>query len=236
MFYKFIIPLFLLLAVAILLVITSVYSDILWVYVKKINDIAKDYYHHYPIIVSSVFVLIYSSFIVLFLPVSTLLCLSAGWLFGIYYGTFLCVIGSTLASMIAYYIIRYIPYHASDMLQYYKNKMMHHKKWAILSLPHHWHKQMLCILSLRFIPFIPFVLVNIACALLKMRFWVFVLGTMIGIIPMNFALNHAGATLHYIWQSPQPIGLWVLLDEQFMMMMVLLAVIMLLFLWFKRHH
>ena len=128
------------------------------------------------------------------IPVGTVLTITGGFLFGVYFGTLYTVIGATMGASVLYAM--------SDKLfnglfrgkaQQYVEKMRQGFNDNALSY----------MLILRLIPIFPFVIVNVVAGFLKVRFLYFFIGTFIGIIPGTFVYSLSGSGLGSIFDSGQ---------------------------------
>jgi uncharacterized membrane protein YdjX (TVP38/TMEM64 family) len=104
--------------------------------------------------------------------------LLAGASFGLYEGTFLSVLASTISAAIAVALARWI---AADWFHQRVESHMHRLKALDEKLG---HNGLLFIMSLRLVPLMPFGLVNYAIGFTKVSFTDVILGTLLGAIPV----------------------------------------------------
>lgn len=116
--------------------------------------------------------------------------LLAGASFGLYEGTFLCVLSSTISAGIAVVLARWI---AADWFHQRVESHMHRLKELDEKLG---HNGLLFIMSLRLVPLMPFGLVNYAIGLTKVSFIDVIIGTFIGAIPVLALHVGVGAGYH----------------------------------------
>ncbi len=110
------------------------------------------------------------------IPGTVLLDVFAGFLFGCYFGSALVVISYTIGAVINFFVVGYI---FKDLFinrfEGVKNKVQSANK----------HKLLLNLIGLRLIPVVPFWAINIVAAILEVDIKMFLLSTVIGIIPAS---------------------------------------------------
>jgi len=136
-----------------------------------------------------IFVVIYIVSVSFLIPISTILTLAGGFLFGSIEGTLIVNIGATVGAAFAFIFARYI-IGAKLQEKYSKqlekfNKELTENKYQYL-------------FSLRFLPIFPFFLVNFLAGLTKVDFKTFIITTSLGIIPGSFVYTYAGSQLSTI--------------------------------------
>ena len=128
----------------------------------------------------------YVLYIGLFLPISTLLSLAAGAVFGFWPGLASVWLGRTLGSLLAYGISRYFLRENAELWlkdnQSSLDKLMRKDGANYLFI-------------LRVIPAMPFNATNLAMGLTRMKAWTFLWVTGLGIIPRCALLVNAGNQL-----------------------------------------
>jgi uncharacterized membrane protein YdjX (TVP38/TMEM64 family) len=110
----------------------------------------------------------------------TVFTVAAGVLFGSVVGVLLAVAGTTLAAMAAFWLVRavgggFVARHA------HRSPVA----WVRARLD---RSGLLAVLSLRLIPMVPFAALNYAAGLSGVRFWPYVAGTVLGILPGTVAV------------------------------------------------
>jgi len=110
----------------------------------------------------------------------TVFTVAAGVLFGSVVGVLLAVAGTTLAAMAAFWLVRavgggFVARHA------HRSPVA----WVRARLD---RCGLLAVLSLRLIPMVPFAALNYAAGLSGVRFWPYVAGTVLGILPGTVAV------------------------------------------------
>ncbi len=127
----------------------------------------------------ALFVLLSAAFTVLPVP-RTVFTVAAGVLFGSVTGVGLAVLGTTLAAVVAFWLVRlvgglFVERHAP-------RRALH---WVRARLD---RNGLLAVASLRLIPVVPFAVLNYAAGLSGVRFGPYVLGTVLGILPGTVAV------------------------------------------------
>lgn len=141
---------------------------------------------HYYALAVLVYIACYVLLTALSLPIATLATLAGGFMFGAYWGTFYTVIAASIGATLIFMAARYA---LSDFLARKSAKFLNQLKDGFNANAFSY------MLTLRLVPLFPFVVVNIAPALLAVKFKIFVIATFIGIIPGTFVYNLAGASL-----------------------------------------
>jgi uncharacterized membrane protein YdjX (TVP38/TMEM64 family) len=112
--------------------------------------------------------------------------IAGGALFGTLWGTVWSVLGATLGAAIAFQLARTLGQ------AWCQRRLQHHRPLA-------WLNQRLqaqafwCVLTLRLTPISPFSLMNLLLGLTSVRFWPYLGGTAIGIVPGTLAYSWLGA-------------------------------------------
>ena len=123
------------------------------------------------------------------LPGGVFLTILGGFLFGWFVGGLVTVAAATLGATIVFLIAKTA---MGEILAAKAGPLMEKLRGGFQ------RDSMNYLLFLRLVPVFPFWLVNLAPALLGMKFWPYVIGTFIGIIPGTFAFAFAGAGLDSI--------------------------------------
>ncbi|HBA86452.1 MAG TPA: TVP38/TMEM64 family protein [Geobacter sp.] len=166
-----------------------------------------DYYAAHEVATVAGFMLIYILQTALSLPGAAILSLAAGAIFGSILGTVYAVIAATIGATLAFLVTRYL---LRDMvLQKFGSKLERLNRELE-------QRGLNYLLFLRLVPLFPFFLINLAAGLTRLPLRVFVLGTLVGIIPGGFVFVNAGASLAVINSlrdvaSPRVLGSFALL-------------------------
>lgn len=123
----------------------------------------------------------------------TVFTLVAGALFGWALGLLLTLVATTLAAVIAFALVRATGGRLVE--RYARGRAVN---WVRLRLDHH---GLLAVTSLRLIPTVPFAALNYLSGLSAVRFWPYLLGTAVGIVPGTIAIVVLGDA---VTGSPPP--------------------------------
>jgi uncharacterized membrane protein YdjX (TVP38/TMEM64 family) len=155
----------------------------------------------------AVFFLVYAAVTALSLPVATGLSLVAGALFGRWLGTLVVLLaatlGATLALLVSRYLLRgWVWRRFGERLEAIDRGVERAGAYYLLTL--------------RLVPAVPFVLINLGMGLTRMRVLPFALVSLVGMLPGTFVYVNAGAELGRIAApgdvlSPRVLGALVLL-------------------------
>lgn len=148
---------------------------------------------HYGLALTA-FTVLYALTVALSIPGGVVLTITGGFLFGWLVGGALSVVGATIGAMAVFLIARtalsdVLVAKAGPRLQRFADGF---REDAFSYL-----------LFLRLIPVFPFWLVNLAPGLLGVRFWTYIVTTVIGIIPATFAFALAGNGLDSVIDAQQ---------------------------------
>ncbi len=110
----------------------------------------------------------------------TVFTVSAGLLFGSLWGTVLTLTGTAIAAVLAFYLVRWT---GGRLVARYAT----HRRavWVRRRLDHH---GTLAVTSLRLIPMVPFAALNYLSGLSTVRFWPYLVGTVVGCVPGTVAI------------------------------------------------
>ena len=134
-----------------------------------------------------VFVLIYIASVVAALPGSAL-SVSAGILFGSFWGVAVVSVGSTVGASLAFLIARYV---AREPVAARLAKNERFQKLDRMTEQHGW----IIVLLTRLVPIFPFNLLNYGFGLTRVRFWTYVLWSWIGMLPGTIVYTVGGDAL-----------------------------------------
>ncbi len=110
----------------------------------------------------------------------TVFTVAAGVLFGSAVGVLLAVAGTTLAAVAAFWLVRAV---GGPFVERHSHRAS--VAWVRRRLD---RSGLLAVLSLRLIPMVPFAALNYAAGLSGVRFWPYVAGTVLGILPGTVAV------------------------------------------------
>ena len=165
------------------------------------------YYESHKVVTAAGFMAIYILQTALSLPGAAILSLAAGAIFGSLLGTVYAVIAATIGAALAFLVTRYL-LRDTIINKFGANLEALNRELETRGFNY--------LLFLRLVPLFPFFLINLVAGLTRLPLRVFVLGTMIGIIPGGFVFVNAGASLATIESlgdvaSPRVLGSFALL-------------------------
>lgn len=172
-----------------------------------------------PVQASLLYVLVYALVVAFSLPVAVLLTPVGGYLFGVWLGAVLSVIGATLGSVVLFLAAR------SAL-----HDVFHRKAGAMLArLEAGFRRDSFnYLLFLRLVPVFPFWLVNIVPALLGMRLGPYVLATVIGIIPAAIVYASLGAGLGLVIERGEVPDLGIIFEWRILLPLLGLSLLALI--------
>jgi len=174
---------------------------------KSNHQTLLDFYSTHTLAMVAGFMAVYIIQTALSLPGAAILSLAAGAIFGSIMGTVYAVvaasIGATLAFLVTRYLLRDLVLKKFGSKLEGMNRELEQRGFNYL-------------LFLRLVPIFPFFLINLASGLTRLPLRVFMLGTLIGIIPGGFVFVNAGASLATVTSlsgiaSPRVLGSFALL-------------------------
>lgn len=110
----------------------------------------------------------------------TVFTVAAGVLFGSISGVLLTILGTTLAALAAYWLVRFVGGGFVD-----RHAHRPGVAWVRRRLD---HSGLLAVVSLRLIPAVPFAVMNYASGLAGVRLLPYVVGTVLGVLPGTVAI------------------------------------------------
>lgn len=132
-----------------------------------------------------------------------------GWAFGFPLGLLCAMIGFMAASLLAYGIVRA---SAGDRLP---EILKEHPKWDAVTralFKSSTGRALLIVTLLRLPPNSPFALTNLALASLGVRWWVYLTGTLVGMLPRTAAVVYAASTLQQLTLKEAGDWRWIALS------------------------
>lgn len=146
----------------------------------------QQYVESHTVLAMGVFFAIYTIFTALCLPAATLLTILSGFLFGIITGAIIVIFAATLGATIIFVLAKgalgkRFEYLLGDRYQRFADAV---EKNALSYL-----------LFVRLVPIFPFVLINIAPALLNVKTRIYVLTTFFGMMPATSIYANVGQRL-----------------------------------------
>ena len=176
-----------------------------------------DFVQTHQLFAAVLYVATYIGVVAFSLPGATFLTLTGGFLFGAIAGTLLTVLGATVGATIVFQLARSFSTNSLERfgprVQLIANNLRDNA-WSYL-------------LVLRFVPLVPFVLVNLIPAFVGVRSATFVVTTFFGIMPGTAVYSLAGAGLGTALEGNEPISFKSILSTEVLLGLVGLAVLVL---------
>ena len=169
-----------------------------------------------PVQAGLLYVLVYALVVAFSLPVAVLITPVGGYLFGVWLGAVLSVIGATLGSVVLFLAAR------SAL-----HDVFHRKAGATLArLEAGFRRDSFnYLLFLRLVPVFPFWLVNIVPALLGMRLDRYAVATLIGIVPAAVVYSSVGDGLGKVLKRGERPNLGIIFEGHILLPLLGLAVL-----------
>ena len=173
---------------------------------------------------------IYAGTTALSLPWSSFLTLAGGFLFGPYLGTLLSVLAATTGACVLFMIAKSA---LGDPLRDRARRAV--KAGAFRRIEAGFQENALSyLLFLRLVPIFPFFVVNLVPAFLGVRSRIYLLGTLIGIIPGTLIYSVVGAGLGKIFERGESFSLDNVLSLEIIAGLAALAILSMLPVVYKR--
>ena len=163
-----------------------------------------------------IFFLIYATMVALSIPGSAVMSVAGGFLFGQWFGLLYNVSAATFGAIILYFVAKWA---IGDLLRKRAGPWLQRMEEGFRK------NEFSYLLALRLVPAFPFWAVNLAPALLGVRFSTYVVATFIGIIPGGFVFSTFGSGFGGILDSGGDISVTVILTPKITMALVGLAML-----------
>jgi uncharacterized membrane protein YdjX (TVP38/TMEM64 family) len=180
---------------------------------------------HSGLVAGLLYMGVYAVVIAFSLPGGAMMTITGGFLFGPLLGTGLTVLGATTGATILFLAARFA---FAEYLHAKAGPALHKMETGFQE------NALSYLLTLRLIPLFPFWLVNLVPALLGVRLDVYLLGTVIGIIPGTVIYTMLGDGLGAILDKGEALDLWIILEPRFFASLAGLAVLALLPVLYKK--
>ncbi len=135
------------------------------------------------------YLLVYVILVGLGLPVSGVLSVVAGLLFGLHFGLIIVLLAATCGALVSFLSSRYV---FSDLIRKKYSTRVEHMEEKLKK------NKFMYLLGMRLIPGIPFSLVNILAGLTSISTRDFILPTVLGMIPGTIVLVYTGNALKIV--------------------------------------
>jgi uncharacterized membrane protein YdjX (TVP38/TMEM64 family) len=165
---------------------------------------------------AAAFLVIYAAAVAISVPGATILTITGGFLFGIWFGTTLAVVGATLGATLLFMLAR------TTFRELFRRKAAGY----LTRLERGFKENAISyMLFLRLVPLVPFWLVNLVPALLNVSLRIFILGTFVGIIPGTFVYASVGNGLGAILEQGGTPDLGLIFSPEILLPILGLAVL-----------
>lgn len=208
--------------IAILLVIFERYH--LWMYLSvdgfnRYHDEILHFEQHHIFEFTAFYIAAYVILIACCIPGTILFDLLAGFIYGPIIGSILVIFCYLTGAIVNFILVRFLLY---DLL----HKHFAHLRHVILK-ENGLKSTAINLIGLRFIPVIPFWLLNIVAAVVQIPLWVFVITTFLGIIPTSVIYVLIGNGVRIQMQYHQPVTLNSLANPTLLGPLILLGLLIL---------
>lgn len=174
--------------VLIIIILTGIYISFHFNLEEKISlEMIRNFIQNAGIWGPLLYILLYCITSVVFFP-ATLLSTASGAVWGPYIGTLYTVIGATIASSISFFISRLLGRKVSQKIFNKSSKISVCDRFI-------GKNAFVVVLIMRFIPIIPWDVVNFGSGLCDIRFRSYFLASLIGTIPATFTYNLIGSSI-----------------------------------------
>lgn len=183
------------LVVALILLLVTVYfttgagSYLTLASLKQNQELLTAHFSNHPFLVSLIFGLGYVLVTALSIPGATILTLASGAIFGLFYGTIIASVASTLGATLSFMGARYLFRQSAE--QRFRERMSSINQGLL-------KEGSFYLFTLRLIPAFPFFLVNLVMGLTNFSVWRFFLVSQIGMLPGTFVYVNAGTEISKI--------------------------------------
>ncbi|MEX2497556.1 MAG: VTT domain-containing protein [Wenzhouxiangellaceae bacterium] len=173
-----------------------------------------------PLSTAIVFIAIFALSTALTLPTATMLCIAAGYLFGMLTGTVVSMAGALCGALITFMSMRFI---AGERVRAFLLRGRAHRLVRLLERDAFFY-----LVALRIVPVAPFFAINAAGAMIRISARRFLLATGTGLLPIVLVYTSVGSGLETLVQAGRVVGPEVLLRPRVLVpLMALLAVLLL---------
>lgn len=178
-----------------------------------------------PVIAPLIFMLLYLVVVAFSLPGATVMTVSAGFLFGVVWGTLYSVVGATVGATALFLIAKtslgdYLLARAGPSIQRFR-KGFEENALSYLFI-------------LRLIPIFPFFLVNLAPAFLGVKLRIYLIATFFGIMPGGFVYALVGAGLGSVFDRDEAFSAASVLTPEVITALIGMAILALLPVLYKK--
>jgi len=193
--YKFL-PLMVIVFVAIIVWSSGAYNYVTIETLREHQEFLSEFVSANLLFSALIYSAIYFVMVSLSIPVATILTLVGGFLFGQWVGLVCVVISASFGGCVIFLSTKF----ASKMSK--KDSKKEAGKWVKKMQKGFAENSFTYMLTLRLLPIIPFVIVNLVAGILQIPLRIFFFGTLIGIIPASFIYISVGVAMRELLNQP----------------------------------
>lgn len=179
-----------------------------------------------PVATAAAFLVLYAAGATATLPIGSLMCLTAGYLFGFAAGSVLALAGGLGGAVLTFALVRHL---AGDR---WRQRILNSRGAGLMRILE--EHVFYYLVVLRTIPVAPFFLVNAAAAFTAVTTPRYTLATLIGLVPTSLIFAAIGAGLGSLIEAREMAGPGLLLDARFLLPLLALATLIALTAWTRR--
>lgn len=184
--------------------------------IKTHKDLLLTWIDQYYALSACLFILIYIIVVALSIPGATFLTLTAGFLFGILWGTVYVIISATVGATCLFLIVQL------SVGRWLAEK---NSRWVTRLQTGFQKNALQYLLFLRLVPLFPFAIVNVVPGILNIKKSTFVIGTLCGIIPGSLIYAMLGNGLGHAFSTGKPPNLSIIFAPHILWPLVGLAIL-----------
>ena len=174
------------------------------------------------------FVISYAAIVAFSLPGSTVASITGGFLFGLFFGTFLNVLAASTGATALFIVVRW---GIGNVLQRRISRLEGRSEKIFQRLR---SNELSVLLSLRLIPVVPFFVLNLLAPSVGMKLRNFIIATVIGMLPAAVVFTWIGVGLGEVFDRGADPDLSLIWEPNILIPLVGLGVLSLLPLFFKK--
>jgi uncharacterized membrane protein YdjX (TVP38/TMEM64 family) len=217
---------------SLVLIILAIILPVAWVIKENITlniiqdnwQFICDYVLHNKALAVLIYCVIYCTVISLSIPVATIMTITGGYLFGQLTATIAATISATAGGSLLFLTTKLLSGNINNKSN---------NKWVQMVKDGFTRNAFLYIITLRLLPIIPFVMINIATGILQIPFKAFFFGTIIGVIPGTFIYVSLGVAMKEILNYPE-LGVEILLQPKILLSLTGLACLVFLAILYRK--
>ena len=182
----------------------------------KLLNKSRNFIEEFKLMAGLLYILAYCLIVMFSIPVASFLTILSGYIFGGLLGGLIAFTGALIGSSLLFIIVR------SGIKLNLEERLRSNSKFEELST-HIYQNQFRYLLFLRFFPIFPFWMVNLAPAILNIKFRVVFLTTFLGILPGTFIIAGIGEQVRIISKPSSDLIDELILNPQFIGLFFILS-------------